>query len=185
MILTLEESPMNKSNSPDQSPENLQRSVAHQLRLHFLCPHHRDWVYFNSQKALEHLEQIQLKGELLLEHQRWSKALAQLGSAWEITDILLQLHSGEKNFLVNRLCCLNQLLCQCLLRMGHSDCAQQVRQQSCQILSVVEQQLAPDSENRLYLMQCIDHMKSQLAEPDSVQHYLSMGSLDTISNRLH
>ena len=176
---------MNKNNLQENSTSSLHRPSGQEIRLRFLCPHHRDWVYFNSQQALEELDQIQLKGEILLEHQKWSKALPQLGSAWEITDILLQLYSGEKTFLVNRLCCLTVLLCSCMERMGHKDSVNQVYQQTYQILKTLAQQLEPDNEHRLYLNLCMEQMQPKLTTSEDIQVYFQPRSHGGASAHLH
>jgi len=155
--------------------------VKQNIRLHFLCAHHRDWIYFHSAEALSHLDQMQLKGEFLLEHQKWQEALPHVGSAWEITEILLELYSGEKTFLVNRLCCLTLLLNTCLLKLGHKECADQVCEQSAEALRTVLKQLESGSENYDYVCQCIE----QLSSADVMKFYLVPGYSNKNEQALH
>ena len=117
---------MNKNTLQQRVSRSIERTVKLDNGIRFLCAHHRDWVYFHSQEALENLEQMQLKGEFLLEHQKWVEALPLLGCAWEISEILLELYNDETTFLVNRFGCLTMLLCSCLKKMGHHDCAEQI-----------------------------------------------------------
>lgn len=172
---------MNKNSLSENLHSSIQRAVNSEHRLSFLCPHHRDWVYFNSQEALEHLDQMQLKGEFLLEHQRWTQALPLIGSAWETSEILLQLYSGEKTFLVNRLCCLTVLLSNCMERLGHKDCAQKVCEQTRQGLTNLAQQFEADSEHRLYLSRCVEQLKS----PERLKLYLLPWPQTVVPTQLH
>ena len=140
------------------SPVN--HAVETDKRITFLCPHHRDWVYFNSQDALDTLDQIQIKGEILIDHQKWAEALPFIGSAWETTEILLQLYSGENISLVNRLGCLTILLCSCLEKLGHKDCANKICHQTTSALTVQLLQMQENSEKHTYLMACIEQLKT-------------------------
>ena len=147
-------------NNNRHQPTTESASVSQQTeKLHFLCAHHRDWVYFNSQEALEHLEQIQLKGEFLLEHQKWQEAMPLLGCAWETTSILLDLYSGEKTFLVNKLCGQTILLSTCLSRLGHLESARQISAQTLSTLSTLREQLDPKSENHTHLQKCMTQLQ--------------------------
>lgn len=172
---------MNKNTLSNQIDSALIRAANSEQRLTFLCPHHRDWVYFHSQDALAHLDQIQIKGEILLEHRKWREALPFVGCAWETAEILLQLYSGEKTFLVNRLCCLTVLLNRCLDKNGHKAYAEQVCRQTQSVLTLALHQLDQSSGQHSYLMFCIE----QLKHPERFQVYLSPLAGGGESNALH
>ena len=55
------------------------------MQLSFLCPVHREWVYFHSQTALFYLEGAREKGEAFMEKNDWQEALPFLGRAFEIS----------------------------------------------------------------------------------------------------
>ena len=164
---------MNKNTLQQNTDTSISRAVKSEKRLSFLCPHHRDWVYFNSQDAQQHLDQIQIKGEILMEHHKWAEALPLIGCAWETTEILLQLYSGEKTFLVNRLGCLTVLLCRCMEQLGHKECADLICEQTRSALAMQMLQMEQNSEKYNYLQGCIEQLKT----PERFQvHFLSWPS---------
>ncbi|MEP1449282.1 MAG: hypothetical protein ABJK37_24475 [Paraglaciecola sp.] len=73
------------------------------MTLTFLCSTHRDWVYFHPQEALANLDEAQIKGELLMQRDKWQEATTFLGCAFETTEILMELQGAEKSFLLSRL----------------------------------------------------------------------------------
>ena len=155
-------------------------AVQSEKRLSFLCPYHRDWVYFNSREAFGHLEQLQVKGEILLEHNKWLEAIPFIGSAWETAEILLQLYSGEKTFLVNRFGVLTVFLCTCLEKLKHKECAGQICHQARSALTIQLLQLREGSDLHSYLMGCIEQLKN----PDRFQVYVFSDPQKT-TNTLH
>jgi hypothetical protein len=66
------------------------------MALNFLCPVHRDWVYFHPQDALTQLEETQQQGEALMQKREWQEAIMFFGSAFETTEILIELQVNEK-----------------------------------------------------------------------------------------
>ena len=52
------------------------------MALTFLCPKHRDWVYFHPQEAISCIEDSQDKGELLIQNNKWQEAVAFVGCAF-------------------------------------------------------------------------------------------------------
>ncbi|MCY7295779.1 hypothetical protein [Alteromonas sp. a30] len=56
----------------------------------FLCPVHRKWVSMYPLEALEHIDVAKCKGDQLRQQQRWSEALPFLGSALEMTEIVMK-----------------------------------------------------------------------------------------------
>ncbi|MCC2608208.1 hypothetical protein [Planctobacterium marinum] len=137
-------------------------------KLRFLCPHHRDWVYFNSQEALASLEQMQLKGEFLLEHHKYQEALPLIGCAWETVEILLELYTGERSTLVTRFGCLTVLLDNCFRSLKQKVCAEHVCKQAVETLKTSVEQLDPTSDAYEYVSQCI----AQLQKPELFRFYL-------------
>ena len=73
------------------------------MRLVFLCPIHRDWIYFHPEEALNYLENVHNKGHILLVGHCWREAIPYLGSAFETAEILLQLHGSEEPSLADKL----------------------------------------------------------------------------------
>lgn len=88
------------------------------MPLNFLCPLHRDWVYFHPEEALSHLENAQQKGEWLLKKQQWKEAVPFIGCALESVEILLQLQEASQVFLANRLTSLSLALAECFQYLG-------------------------------------------------------------------
>lgn len=150
-------------------------------RLRFLCPHHRDWVYFNSQEALASLEQMQLKGEFLIEHHKFQEALPFIGCAWETVEILLELYTGERSLLVTRFGCLTVLLDNCFRQLKQKACAEQVCKQAIATLLSSVEQLDPESDAYAYALQCI----AQLRKPEMFQLYLLPTPLSQRSALMH
>ena len=151
---------MNKNTPQQQVSRSIERAVKSDNRIRFLCDYNRDWVYFHSKEALENLDQMQLKGEFLLEHQKWVEALSLIGCAWKTSEISLELHKGEKTFLVNRFGCLTMFLMSCLEKMGYQECAEQINQQTQSTLNALALQLEESSEQRVWLMSCIAQLQA-------------------------
>ncbi len=80
------------------------------MTINFLCPTHRDWVYFHPQEALTYIEEAQQQGETLLEKQDWQQATAFLGCAFETTTILMELQGVGRSYMLSRLTSLAILL---------------------------------------------------------------------------
>lgn len=115
-------------------PENASES------LKFLCPHHRDWVYFNSQEARQYLQQMQQKAEILLDKQQYQAALPYVGCAWESAAIILALQNGDRTALINRFSSLTVLLRICFEQLGLAKYALRVRSSSVTLLSDISWQ---------------------------------------------
>lgn len=150
-------------------------------RLSFLCSRHRDWVYFNSQEALENLDQTQFKGEILMENFKWLEAVPHFGCAWEITEILLQLNVGDKSILVRRFVSLTILLNICLERIGQQECARSVCSQTLSAMKVMLMQMDKTSENSKYIVHSIE----QLKHPENFHLYLRSLSESASNNTVH
>lgn len=167
---------MNKNTLQQQVSRSIECAVKSDNRIRFLCDYNRDWVYFHSK---ENLDQMQLKGEFLLEHQKWVEALSLIGCAWKTSEILLELYNGEKTFLVNRFDCVTMFLMPCLEKMGHQECAEQINQQTQSTLNALALQLEESSEQRVWLMSCIALL--QISSPYQI-HLLLFASevTDTI-----
>lgn len=158
-------------NESDSDTAGSEQNIQNQA-IHFLCAHHRDWLYFNSHKGMDYLQQMQLKGEFLAEQQRWQEALSQLGCAWESNQILLDIYGSEKLFLVTQLGCLTVLLHHCLEQLQQFEVARQVCIQAGNKLYQAVRNVQPDSDEYAYVMQCIAHLR----DPAQFRLYLMNAS---------
>ena len=172
---------MNKNTLQHKLEAALSAVLGSNQRLRFLCHHHHDWVYFNSQEALEKLDQIQIKGEILMEHLNWAQALPLFGCAWETSEILLQVYGGDKPILVNRFACLAVMINVCLERLGQKECAELVCRQTLSILAMTSLQMEQGTENYNYLMDCME----QLKHPENFKLYVPSEAKDAAVNVLH
>ncbi len=105
------------------------------MHLKFLCTTHRDWVYFHPQEAVQKLAQAANYGVVLLEHGKWREALRFIGSAYETSEILLELGQTRLYTLFTNL---GLQLGQCLERLDCREHAIKVLQQT---ESMLRQQL--------------------------------------------
>ena len=80
------------------------------MALTFLCPTHREWVYFNPNEAITCIEDAQEKGELLIQDQKWQDAVAFLGCAFETTEILMEMQGTVSSYLLTKVTSLSLLL---------------------------------------------------------------------------
>lgn len=110
------------------------------MRLRFLCPHHRDWVYFHPQEAHQKLAQSWRYGELLIEQEKWREAVPFLGCAYETTEILLELYSTGGHSLPETLTEQCVSLGHCLLRLNCSEYARLVFKQTLSSLHNVREE---------------------------------------------
>lgn len=154
------------SQLPKKSSTPYQQSMP---KLQFLCPHHRDWVYFNSQEATQYLAQIQMKGEFLLQHHQYSKALPFLGSAWETANILMELLTTEHTVAVQRLVCLSALLQSCFRQLKQPQCAEQVRRQTSQSLANALEHISRDSPAHFYTTDCLEQLSKPAKDRSALQ----------------
>lgn len=61
----------------------------------FLCPTHRQWVYLYPLEALAQIQAAKTQGEALRVQQRWSEALPYIGSALEMTAIIMDINRAR------------------------------------------------------------------------------------------
>ena len=125
------------------------------MALTFLCPVHRDWVYFHPQEALSYLEDTQYQGESLLQQQDWHEAIAYLGCAFEATEILMELQGGSKSFLLSRLTSLAALLANSFSHVNEHDCAQLILKQAQQTLQQAAETSLGNKPRLAYIQECL------------------------------
>ena len=61
----------------------------------FLCPTHRQWVYLHPLEAIAHIQEAKTQGEALRIEERWSEALPYIGSALEMTEIIMDINHAR------------------------------------------------------------------------------------------
>jgi hypothetical protein len=134
------------------------------MALNFLCPVHRDWVYFHPQEALSHLEGAQQQGEMLMQRQDWHEAIKFLGCAFETTEILMELQGGQKSFLLSRLTSLAVLLATSFEKLNVNNHKQLILEQAQQKLIAASDDSFGNEPRQAYIQQCLSVIKSNLEQ---------------------
>ena len=125
------------------------------MQFTFLCPVHREWVYFHSQTALSYLDNVQEKGEAFMQADDWQQALPFLGCAFETTEILLEVQGAEKTFLLGRLTSLSILLAKIFNQLGRNNYGQIILEQAENRLQDVATISLGHKLRLSYVQQCI------------------------------
>ena len=125
------------------------------MALTFLCPIHRDWVYFHPQEALHNLEDTQCQGESLLQQRDWHEAIGYLGCAFETAEILMELQGARKSFLLSRLVSLAVLLATGFYQLNEHDCVQVILKQAQQKLQQAAETSLGDKSRLAYIQECL------------------------------
>lgn len=146
------------------------------MALTFLCPVHRDWVYFHPQEALSYLESSQHQGESLLQQQNWHEAIAHLGCAYEATEILMELQGAGKSFLLSRLTSLAILLATSFNQLNEHDCAQLVLKQAQQNLQQAADISLGNKPRLAYIQECLFSIRTS-QEQFKVKHMFKQPAL--------
>jgi hypothetical protein len=134
------------------------------MALNFLCPVHRDWVYFNPQDALTQLEETQQQGEALMQKREWQEAMVFLGSAFETTEILIELLSNEKSFLLSRLTTLAMLLATSFAKLNAMTYGQLILKQAQTKLQLIAKNSLGNQSKQDLIEQCLVAVKSSLEQ---------------------
>lgn len=90
------------------------------MKLHFLCPHHRQWLTNNPPRALTTWLQSHDQARALFEDGDWTAALAHAGCALETAEIALQAWPDPPARIINRYVDNGALLAQLLRERGDS-----------------------------------------------------------------
>ena len=151
------------------------------MALTFLCPVHRDSVYFHPQNALAQLEKTQHQGEIFMQKQEWQEAITFLGSAFETTEILLKLQGIEKSFLLSRLTTLAILLATSFAKSNAMSYGEEVLKQAQQRLQMIADSSLANQTERDHVEQCLMAVKNSL-EQLGFMHLLAQ---DMSSAQLH
>ena len=134
------------------------------MALTFLCPVHRDSVYFHPQNALAQLEKTQHQGEIFMQKQEWQEAITFLGSAFETTEILIKLQGIEKSFLLSRLTTLAILLATSFAKSNAMSYGEEILKQAQQKLHMVARNSLGNQPTQDHIQQCLVAVKSSLEE---------------------
>ena len=134
------------------------------MALTFLCPVHRDWVYFHPQEALSYMEGSQNQGESLLQQQDWHEAIAYLGCAFETAEILMELQGAGKSFLLSRLTSLAVLLATSFNQLNENNCGQIILKQAQQKLQEAADTSLGDKPRLAYIQECIFSIRTSQAQ---------------------
>lgn len=131
------------------------------MHLNFLCPLHRDWVYFHPEEALSNLENAQQKGELLLKKQQWKEAVPFIGCALESAEILLELQEANQVFLATRLTSLCLSLAECFLCLSVIPHALNILNETTATLRKLNDGLNENQLQYAYLKLCISALQKK------------------------
>jgi hypothetical protein len=134
------------------------------MALTFLCPVHRDWVYFHPQDALVQLEGTQQQGEVFVQKQQWQEAMPFLGCAFETTEILIELQGNGKSFLLSRLTTLAILLATNFANLNAMNYAQLILKQAQEKLQMVADNSLDNQPKQDHIEQCLVAVKSRLEQ---------------------
>ena len=134
------------------------------MALTFLCPVHRDWVYFHPQEALSQLEGTQQQGEVLMQQQDWQEAVTFLGCAFETTEILIEVQGIEKSFLLSRLTTLAMLLATSFAMLNAMSHGQVILAQAQQKLQIVADHSLGNKSRQYHVQQCLSAVKRGLEQ---------------------
>tara|TARA_R110000823_G_scaffold309352_1_gene433491 strand:- start:15238 stop:15702 length:465 start_codon:yes stop_codon:yes gene_type:complete len=88
------------------------------MKLHFLCPHHRQWLADNPHHALNTWLQSHDKAAELFEDGDWNNALSHAGCALETAEIALEAWPDPPPRIINRYADNGVLLAQLLRERG-------------------------------------------------------------------
>jgi hypothetical protein len=134
------------------------------MALTFLCPVHRDWVYFHPQDALAQLEGTQQQGEVFMHNQEWHEAMTFLGCAFETTEILIELQGNEKSFLLSRLTTLAMLLATSFAKLDAMSYGQLILKQAQTKLQMVAENSLGNQPKQDHVEQCLVAVKGSLEQ---------------------
>ena len=130
------------------------------MHVSFLCPEHRDWVYFNQNEALSWVESAHYQGEVCIEHNQWQQAMNQLGCAFEATEILLDLQGPSTTFLVTRLTSLSLSLTQCFKQVSLPNFGLALLDQVAQRLHIAIDISGGCPEKTAFLNHCLEKINN-------------------------
>ncbi|MFT2090052.1 hypothetical protein [Paraglaciecola sp. 2405UD69-4] len=139
------------------------------MSINFLCPDHRNWVYFHPQEALSYLDDAQGVGEKLLREKDWQEATAYLGCAFETTEILMELQGATKSFLLGRLTVLASMLANAFYHQKAYQYQEQIITQAKANLHTAAQASLGNKPRLAYIQECIASLKADLVVRPSAE----------------
>ncbi|MEP2654025.1 MAG: hypothetical protein ABJH06_18765 [Paraglaciecola sp.] len=125
------------------------------MTINFLCPIHRDWVYFHPQEALTYIEEAQQQGEILLEKQDWQEATAFLGCAFETTTILMELQGVGRSYMLSRLTSLAILLANSFNKLSANYNSTAILEQAKRLLHLATDDSLDNKPKFAYIKECL------------------------------
>jgi hypothetical protein len=134
------------------------------MALTFLCPVHRDWVYFHPKDALVQLEETQQQGGFFMQKQQWQEAMPFLGCAFETTEILIELQGNEKSFFLSRLTTLAMLLATSFAKLNAMTYGQLILKQAQTRLQLIAENSLGNQPKQEHVEQCLVAVKSSLEQ---------------------
>lgn len=134
------------------------------MALTFLCPLHRDWVYFHPQDALAQLDGTQYQGEVLMQKHEWHEAMTFFGCAFETTEILIELEGFGKSFLLSRLTTLAMLLANSFAKLNAINHGQLVLKQTQIKLQLIAESFLGNQPKQDHVEQCLLAVQSSLEQ---------------------
>lgn len=124
------------------------------MSIHFLCPTHRDWVYFHSDEALAYIDDIREKGDIFYQQHLWREATPFLGCAFEAVEILLELYGAENVFLLNQLTSLGLKINECFVSLHLDEHNNGISQRVLIWLETALQKCELNTNQRNHLVGC-------------------------------
>lgn len=137
------------------------------MAINFLCPTHRDWVYFHPQEALTYIEEAQQQGEALLSKQDWQEASAYLGCAFETTTILMELQGAGKSYMLSRLTSLAILLANSFNKLRAYNSGREILKQAKELLQLAADVSSGNKPKLAYVQECLFAIATSQAQSES------------------
>jgi len=127
----------------------------------FLCPTHKDWLYFHSEQGIDFIEDAHRKGEYLVQQESWKKAVPFLGCAFEATEILLELYGKDKTWLLTELTLLAIQLQDCFKETGSEKYTSSISIRALRWLEAAASDPTTDPNKISFIKNCIESLTSK------------------------
>lgn len=128
------------------------------MAMTFLCPTHKDWLYFHSEQGIDFIEDAHRKGEYLVQQESWKKAVPFFGCAFEATEILLELYGKDKTWLLTELTLLAIQLQECLKKAGSEQYSSSISNRALVWLDAAICDPATEPNKVSFLKNCIESL---------------------------
>ncbi|MBO1254264.1 hypothetical protein J3L16_01040 [Alteromonas sp. 5E99-2] len=134
------------------------------MAMTFLCPTHKDWLYFHSEQGIDFIEDAHRKGEYLVQQESWKKAVPFLGCAFEATEILLELYGKDKTWLLTELTLLAIQLQDCLKETGSEKYTSSISNRALRWLDAAVRDPATEPNKISFLKNCIESLTGKTSK---------------------